>query len=56
MKIALILFISFTLSLNLASSLVTIGTERDTRANRYDCVWNALLILAWGCLLRGYVL
>ncbi len=56
MKIALILFISITLSLNLVSSLVTIGIERDTRANRYDCVWNALLVLAWGCVLRWWVL
>ena len=56
MKIVLILFISITLSLNFVSSLVTIGIERDTRANRYDCVWNALLVLAWGCVLRWWVL
>ena len=56
MKIALILFISITLSLNFVSSLVTIGIERDSRANRYDCIWNALLVLAWGMILRGYIL
>ena len=56
MKIALILFISITLSLQFIASLTTIGIERDTRSNRYDCIWNALLILAWGMILRGYIL
>ena len=56
MKIALILFISITLSANFVSSLATIGVERDSRANRFDCVWNALLILAWGMILRWWVL
>ena len=56
MKLILVLFISITLTLNFVASLVTVGAERDTRINRYDCVWNALLILAWGCMLRWWVL
>ena len=56
MKIALVLFISITLSLQFVASLVTIGVEKDTRSNRYDCIWNALLVLAWGMILRGYIL
>ena len=56
MKIILVLFISITLTLNFMASLATVGAERDTRINRYDCVWNALLILAWGCMLRWWIL
>lgn len=55
MKIAIIIFISITLSLNFVSSLVTVGIEKNSRANRYDCIWNALIILAWGCLLRWWI-
>lgn len=55
MKIAIIIFISITLTLNFISSLATIGIERDTRVNRYDCIWNALIVFAWGCLLRWWV-
>ena len=55
MKIAIIIFISITLSLNFVSSLVTIGIEKDSHANRYDCIWNALIVFAWGCLLRWWV-
>jgi len=55
MKLIAIIFISLSLSLDLSASLISTH-EGKSAISAVNCIWSALIILAWAYVLRGYVL
>ena len=54
MKNLAAIFLSVSLALDFVASFFS--TKEDKRATTYiNCIWSALVILAWGYVARGYL-